>query len=102
MIKTVKVSAAFLTDREDRGLPCGVVAWGKGRKSATTAMNETLADMVDDAAYQGWFTDADAGTVRAARTAFRDLVKAGVPYRHGTKKGRHTDLLMPKDANDHR
>jgi len=75
---TVKVSRAFLRDREDRGLDVGLVhSWG-GSKSRISLSQEALEDMIDDAAYQGWHTDASpSGIVRAARTAFRDLVKAG-------------------------
>lgn len=103
MYKTVSVSRAFLDDRMERDLPCGTGPIGKSNKAVTTATDDVLADMVADAAYQGWFTDASpAGTVRAARTAFRDLVKAGVRYRQGVKRASKTGLPMPKDAHDAR
>jgi hypothetical protein len=99
----VKVSAKFLADREDRDLPVGLVKSFAGNKATTTVAHDVFRDMVDDAAYQGWFTDyAPSGLVLAARTAFRDLIKAGAHYPHGTKACRRTGKLMPKDANDPR
>ncbi|NBW46490.1 MAG: hypothetical protein EBR45_13195 [Betaproteobacteria bacterium] len=100
---TVKVSAKFLADREQRDLPVGLVKSFAGNKATTAVAHDVFRDMVDDAAYQGWFTDsAPAGFTLAARTAFRDLINAGGHYPHGTKTCRRTGKLMPKDANDAR
>ena len=96
---TVKVSKAFLADRESRDLPVGAVSSFCGNKAKTSLAHDTLSEMVGDAAYQGWFTDASSpGVVRAARTAFRDLVRHGATYKGGVVTNEKTGLLMPQDA----
>lgn len=95
----IKVSKAFLSDREDRELPIGTVHSFAGRKAIIEAGDELLTEMRDDAAYQGWHTDCqEPGVIRAARTAFRDLGKAGVSYRPGEQVNQETGLVEPRDA----
>jgi hypothetical protein len=95
----IKVSKAFLADREDRDLPVGLVYSFAGNKAIIEGDGELLADIRADAAYQGWFTDCSSpGLVRAARTAFRDLGKAGVLYGPGERVNRKSGLVEPRDA----
>lgn len=94
----VMISKHFIQDRQSRDLPCGDVT-GYGRNKVTiNASPEGLIEMRDDAAYQGWFTDAEPGIIRAARTAFRDFGKYDIPYTKGEKKHFRTGLIMPADA----
>ncbi len=83
---TVTISARFVQDREGRELDCGEVTRAGVRLVHCHAPAAVLADMVDDAAYQGWFTDADVGLRLSAQAAFRQLVEQGVPYAKGTKR----------------
>lgn len=95
----IKVSKAFLADREDRELPIGLAHSFASNKAIIEADDDLLAEMRGDAAYQGWFTDCSyPGIVRAARTAFRDLGKAGVPYGPGERVNYKTGLVEPRDA----
>ncbi len=96
---TVKVSKKFLADRESRELPIGNVLSFSGNKAKLELDDETLSDIVSDPAYKGWHTDcSEPGFIRAARTAFRDLVKGGAHYAPGVTTNYKTGLLMPKDA----
>lgn len=95
------VSAAFVDDRQGRGLDCGEVRASHVRgKVECLASPEVLSDMLDDAAYQGWHTDSDLAMRNAAQAAFRHLLILApnlIPdYRKGTKirNGR----LIPGDA----
>lgn len=95
----IKISAKFAEDRSERDLSIGEVIAESGRKVTLTVDNGLAGDLIDDAAYQGWFTDSDSpGIIRAARTAFRDMIKQGLIYRHGVKFN-IGGLIMPRDAN---
>lgn len=99
-MRNLIVSARFLDDRGERGLPCGTDAPNspkRGGKACVLVSDEEGADIIDDAAYQGWFTDAaPAGLVRAARTAFRDCLRHGFTYSKGVRL--ENDLAVPGDA----
>ncbi|APZ81872.1 hypothetical protein vBEliSR6L_107 [Erythrobacter phage vB_EliS_R6L] len=90
------LSTRFLNDRSDRGLPVGEMIKEGAQRSSVRAPRKIAEDMIDDAAYQGWFTDAEPYVVRPARSAFRALVKQGVTYRKGVRF--ENDLARPGDA----
>lgn len=97
-MKRVCISAAFINDRLDRGLDCGTEQPGpKGCGKVWLDLDDaTAADLVDDAAYQGWHTDADLGTRNAAQAAFRDCIRHGLEYRQGTRQ--RGSRVIPADA----
>lgn len=98
MERLLTLSDKYLDDRGARGLECGREITRYARKTRVVVTAAVAADMVDDAAYQGWFTDAaPAGVVRAARNAFRYLVAKGLPYSKGTRLA-DNGLVMPGDA----
>ena len=97
-MRTFAISAAFIADREARDLPCGTTTRRRSGKLWIDAPDDVAADIIDDAAYQGWHTDgAPAGVVRAARTAFRDCLRHGLTYSKGTRLA-DNGLAMPGDA----
>lgn len=79
----VRISAAFVTDRDERELPTGDHLAVKGGRVLLDADESVLVDMMGDAAYQGWHTDADLSVRNAAQAAFRHLHAAGVEYARG-------------------
>lgn len=95
------ISAAFILDRESRDLPCGKPAPDKPRNPRKVGLlvePEIARDIIEDAAYQGWFVDqCPSGVVRAARTAFRDCLRQGVTYSKGVRVC-DGGLLTPGDA----
>lgn len=96
--RIVFVSKAFLDDRAERGLECGWTLRAMARREEVEISPSDLQDMIEDAAYQGWHTDADASIVRPARSAFRALISQGVEYSQGVKRNRW-DQIVPGDAN---
>lgn len=89
------LSTRFLNDRSDRGLPVGDMIREGAQRSTVRAPRAIAEDMIDDAAYQGWFTDAEPYIVRPARSAFRAMVKQGVTYGKGVRW--ENGLACPRD-----
>lgn len=97
MSAPVKVSAAFVEDRQGRDLPCGEVTGQRAGYAIILADAETLSDMMDDAAYQGWHTDAELSVRNSAQAAFRHLHAAGVTYAKGVRV-KASGRIVPGDA----
>lgn len=98
MSRQVKLSRAFVEDRAGRGLPCGEEVRTSGGLTVIQADSETLQDMMDDAAYQGWHTDGELSIRNAAQAAFRHLHAAGVTYRKGVRTNPANGRAVPGDA----
>lgn len=90
------LSSRFLDDRSERGLDIGEVVREGRSRTTVRATPDVAYDLVDDAAYQGWHTDADASIIRPARSAFRALVKQGIAYKQSVRY--QNGLAVPGDA----
>lgn len=63
----------FVTDREERDLPCGATT-AKGQRVLCVADAATLKDMAEDADYQARFTDAEDLALKRSAARACDLL----------------------------